>query len=686
VIDTSRPAAGRSGVRIRPFELPHVAARQIVLVLASGICFVACFPPVDWGGLAWVALVPLLAAASRRPPRAAFALGYLWGIVALGGILWWLVTFGVAVWIMVALLLAFAPAAVMGAVAWTEGGGRWPVLGIPVLWTAVEFLRSQGPLGFPWALIGETQHTALAAAQIASIAGVYGVSFLVVLANAAVYLVLARRDWVPALLAAGGVAAAVLYGGAVLREPVPATMAAGIVQPNYAIRTHWDPQQAAADFAVLGTLTRQAGARGAVLVLWPETASPTDIAGDPATLARIRSWVRNGRITLIASSLEAGQANSAFSFTPGGALAGRYDKERLVPFAEAGERRGRGPAVLPTPSGPIGIAICFESIFPDVARRSVDAGARILGVITNDGWFDRGTVPAQHAAIAPFRAIEEDRYLLRAANAGPSEIIDPHGRVLAALPRDTRGVLVIPVAPIGTRTLYARFGDLFGWAVVLAALVLVIPRVLRSGRHQTGTAGLLPLLVASGLPLAALWSAEALVARAPGAAEVIPLPLLAMLAVTVLLSVRTKARDLGFGFAGFVPAAALGFAAVGLFTAIAVSAFSTHSVVPNLPPPQGGWWIGGAVAILVAGLAMEWWLRGLVFSAAAAWRGWQAAVVWSALLGMLAAGPLGAEAMILGLAGGVAFGLIRVRWPQVPALAVAHGAGILALRFLISSW
>jgi hypothetical protein len=89
---------------------------------------------------------------------------------------------------------------------------------------------------------------------------------------------------------------------------------------------------------------------------------------------------------------------------------------------------------------------------------------------------------------------------------------------------------------------------------------------------------------------------------------------------------------------------------------------------------------------VIVGAGLEWWLRGLVFDAAVAWRGWRMAVPWSALLGTVAAAPRGAEAMVWGLCAGGAFGLIRARWAQVPALALAHGVGNVLLGFLISPW
>src|SRR5205807_10353 len=121
-----------------------------------------------------------------------------------------------------------------------------------------------------------------------------------------------------------------------------------------------------------------------------------DAPGRAGAAAALRSWVRQEHVSLIASSLGGGRANSAFAFGPTGALLGRYDKVRLVPFAEYGERPGRARTVLRTPEAAIGIAICYESIFPDIARQYARRGATMLAVLTNDAWFGGRAAPAQH--------------------------------------------------------------------------------------------------------------------------------------------------------------------------------------------------------------------------------------------------------------------------------------------------
>lgn len=666
----------------------------------SAAAFVLAFPPYDLGVLVWVALIPLCAAVWQRPPRATFWTGYTWGLLAFGGALWWLTGFGIVVWALAAALLALAPAAALGAAAWAGGGNaRRAVLWIPVTWTAVEFLRGRSALGAPWALLGESQHAALAVSQIASLVGVYGVTFLVALANAVGYLILIRSAGVaPVAVAVAGLGGALFYGSLTLASPVRANVTVALVQPAYPARMTWNPAQAVRDLGSLGALTHDAAlspgpGRAAALVLWPETASPVDIAADPQMRAAIGGWAARDHITLVATSLEGGLTNSAFTVAPGGEIIGRYDKHRLVPFAEAGEREGRGPAVLPTPAGPLGVAICFESTFPEHAREAVRDGAVLLAVLTNDAWFDGRAAPLQHAAIAPLRAIEEGRFLLRAANAGPSEIIDPRGRVIASLPLGARGVLAGRVALRTDMTWYARYGDVFALAAVAASALAIAPRIARLAVEDGRGPAFARLGVESAGPLGALLIADALVRSPSGGAAwspvvggaPVPIPPLAVLVAAAALTFRRPARDLGFG-RGFAPAAAASLTILAVLGGIVARAFTAHGGMMPVTPPPGGWWWGTAVQILVVGLGFEWWLRGVVFAAASAWRGPASAVAWGAVLGAIAETPRGAEAVVWGLVAGTAFGVVRTRWPQVPALALAHGIGVAFFGFLFGPW
>jgi predicted amidohydrolase len=480
----------------------------------------------------------------------------------------------------------------------------------------------------------------------------------------------------------------VLWGQTALREPRPTTFAAAAVQPNLDTHPQFGSATPARDVAVLQRLTAEAARVGAMLVVWPETASPVDLLGKGGALGTIASWARRYHVSVIATSLEGGRTNSAFAVAPSGSLMGRYDKVRLVPFVETGEESSLAPAPLAAPPARIGVAICFESIFPGLARRSVRQGADLLAVLTNDAWFDGQSAPAQHAALVPFRAIEERRYLVRAANQGISAIFDPHGRPLGRLSLGARGVVVARVAPVHGLTPYARVGDLFGWTATLAAASLVLPRAMAFLGEEATTPAFARLLTNSALPLVIV-TAGARLSTLSGAGigrGVVPIALVALLGVVVFLSAGRSRAELGLRLGGFVPAAAIGSGFLGALVLVVHYAFATHGANLDLVAPRGGWWLGTVVQVVIVGLALEWWLRGLVFADAVAWRGWGLAVVWSALLGTVAVASRGAEAMTWALFSGTALGLIRARWTQVPALAVVHGVGNVLLGFLIPSF
>jgi len=132
---------------------------------------------------------------------------------------------------------------------------------------------------------------------------------------------------------------------------------------------------------------------------------------------------------------------------------------------------GDGHIPIKTDIGNIGILICYEGVFPYITNETVRQGAQVLINLTNDAWYDRTSAPYQHFAFYIFRAIETDRYLIRAANTGISAIIDPKGHVKARTPIFTEEILKGAFAMRDTKTFYVRYGDYF---VLLALVALVI--------------------------------------------------------------------------------------------------------------------------------------------------------------------------------------------------------------------
>jgi apolipoprotein N-acyltransferase len=192
--------------------------------------------------------------------------------------------------------------------------------------------------------------------------------------------------------------------------------------------------------------------------------------------------------------------NSVFSLRENGVIQGRYDKEYLVPFAEYfpleidilrrkfGRLRyfthGTVTGPLPTRAGLAGVAVCNETMLPEVTSERVAGGAAFILNPTNDTWISDEKYVQQQFDMAIMRAIEQRRYLVRASTAGPSAVIDPWGRVLARVEPLTRGFVLGEIRPVSERSVYGRVGDLFAFL----CLVAVAAGVALARRHASGVA------------------------------------------------------------------------------------------------------------------------------------------------------------------------------------------------------
>jgi len=478
-----------------------------------------------------VALTPLIvavtrAAATHQTIRRAFFLGLTTGIVYFAGTLYWLVetmtTFGglpVAIAVFAAAMLvaylALFPAAFAVVLARLRGSMGVPraLLCAAPVWVATELGRQYVWDGFPWALLGYSQVTLLPIAQLASVTGVYGLSGLLALTSAAAALGVLDdrpRRWAAAAAVAGLVAACAVWGsarlanGSLTRSGDPVRVA--VVQGNIAQDDKWDP--ALRDLIVTRYLemTRQAVARGATFILWPESSLPVYFEEDPARSGVVRRLAREANVTLLigsdqversrrdapAQALDNRFYNAAFLVKPDGSTGGVYRKMHLVPFGEyvplqrllffvgpiveavSNFTPGLEHVLLPVGDHVISTAICYEVIYGSLMRRFVTEGSELLTTITNDAWYGWSSAAYQHWDQASLRAIENGRYLARAANTGVSGFVDPYGRVLQKSALFEPAVLVDEVRFLRTRTIYARIGDLVAWlslAFTAAALL-----------------------------------------------------------------------------------------------------------------------------------------------------------------------------------------------------------------------
>ncbi len=487
-------------------------ARRLAVAAAAGIALHLAYPRPGWDLLGWVSLAPVLALAVTAPSAGrAFLEGWVAGLAFFVPLLRWLThtmtTFSTLSWPLAALvLLALAGylalywGAVAAAVAWLRAPlGTAAVWLAPAFWVAAELARTHVLSGFPWGLLGYVPYRRLALIQIAAWTGVYGVSFLLALVNAAGAFALARRTGAALALSAGVVVVALgatlAVGVAGGRDGASETLSVAIVQGNIDQAIKWERAYQRQTLQTYAELTREGAA--ARLVVWPEAAVPAYLLYEPWVLGWLVDLAAEVRTPLLVGAPDAmreGRAtrylNSAFLVGERGVTA-RYDKMHLVPFgeyvplkrlmffvdaiaAEIGDfTPGRRQVVFPLEGAPFGTVICYEVIFPDLFRRFVREGARFMVNITNDAWFGDSGGPLQHLAMVPLRAVENGVAVARAANTGVSALVSPSGGIGPELGLFRRGVLRVTLPLAARQTFYTRFGDVFAHlmgAVTAAAL------------------------------------------------------------------------------------------------------------------------------------------------------------------------------------------------------------------------
>ena len=477
---------------------------------------------LDLGPLAGFAAPALLLCALRGlAPRAAAGVAFLACWLAHAAVLHWIyvvtVVYGHAppfIGVVAPLTLALYPAlcgAAFGALwaVWRPAGIAAP-FAAAALWTALyDHARTFVLTGFPWALLGYAQHANPGLRPLAAFAGVHGLSFVCALGGAGLAAVAAgqRRAAGAAWIGVALAHAAGLTAGALHDPAAGASVRIAVLQGNIDQGVKWSEAWEERTLQIYEQLTRDAARQGAQLIVWPETAVPGAIEADAPVAARVRSLARETGAWLVVGSVgldwQGGPRpsafyDSAFVLDSEGEFRERYDKSHLVPFGEYVPLRdllgfflrsvargiapddvtaGAGPRSLRVASDggagfPIGVAVCYELIFPDLVRRFAADGAELLLGITNDAWYGRTGAPYQFLAITALRSAETGLWTARAANTGVSAFIDGAGRVRQQTPIFEPGLLVADVprhTSPRSASFYVRFGDVFAWACWLAA-------------------------------------------------------------------------------------------------------------------------------------------------------------------------------------------------------------------------
>ena len=506
--------------------LAALRQRRLLLAALSGAMLSLAFPGHPHPLLTWLyhplwahlALVPLLIALTGRGFKAGFAVGWICGFFwNLASLYWVAYTQGggpavVGGTVLMAVYLGLFPGLCAGLL--DASNARWGHKAFalaPMLWTGQEYLLSLGELGFPWLLLGHGQVAMPSLVQHAIWTGVFGVSFWVVGLNVLFYFVLVagRRRITVAI----GLAYLLpwLHAQFAFADAGADHIRVGLIQPNLTLAQKWGSNGLENSFAALETLSRAAAIDKPELLVWPETALPCYLARRPDCRNRAFALVEELRTPLLtgASAFDLSRNepyNAAFFLRPGESEMPSYAKMHLVPFGErtpyrddipflrdidwtqltgdlgpAEFARGTQRTIFAMPKSSLAaphrfaVLICFESIFPDLVRRHVAAGAQLLVNITNDSWFGRTAGPYQHALLNAMRAIENRTAIARCATSGISFFIDPFGRIFAGTDLFTATATVANL-PIGTGgTFYTRHGDVFAQGCLLLALALLVP-------------------------------------------------------------------------------------------------------------------------------------------------------------------------------------------------------------------
>ncbi len=508
---------------------------QALLSLLSGAAFSAAFPPI---GLWWlaVAFVPLFIVTARAErPRDAFGFGFWFAVGFFAFHIFWLPNslsdfFGPAAWAIYPLII-LAEGVFWGLVTFLSrfiaGKSRNILWLLPAFWLLMEWARTQGPLAFPWGSLGYIW-IATPVAQLADIAGSYGLSFFTLVLVALTSLPFLPEDdpsflysessqspilrFAPILAVFFLALGSYTYGFYRLTQlPPEPNETALLVQGNT------DPlgraQGNSTDLDVYTSLTQTALSqldKQPALVIWPEGA----VIGNGVVVEGMNGEETRTRISNSANNSDVITGASAWVSTPEGfknynavysisnaVVRDRYDKIYLVPFGEGlplanalqfiyrpiyasfglspfGRTAGTTLNPLPTSTAIAASYICYESVFPQVSAAMVRQGANVLVNISNDAWFGKGNGAEQHFLMGSMRAIETRRYILRAGNDGITAVINPHGKVLERLERGIAGSLEADYALSNVITPYVRFGDLLItliaiYSVLVSALIAI---------------------------------------------------------------------------------------------------------------------------------------------------------------------------------------------------------------------
>ncbi|MBU0604853.1 MAG: apolipoprotein N-acyltransferase [Candidatus Omnitrophica bacterium] len=496
-------------------------------VMLSSVLLIISFPDFNLWLFAWVGLVPLFFAIDGQKPLKAFMTAYFIGALFFLGTVYWLIHVTLPGMAAAALYLAVYFGIFGLTISFAINRPSYlSLFTVPSVWVALEYARSNIFSGFGWNLLAHSQSSNLIMIQIADITGSYGVSYLIVLVNTAVFFAIKsarKRKYSTFYPAIAIVIVFFAAGYGILRlnnifTGMPLKVA--VVQGNIAQHEKWDSRFQRMIIDKYETLTAASAKESPDLIVWPETSVPGFFSEGGDLQRRISVLARKANAALLVGEprQDTGDEdlyyNSATLFDRSGKEVAVYDKIHLVPFGEFIPARNLFSFVEKFTKSTIGdfsagkeytvfnfivernqkgetysqrlikkvrfsVLICFEDIFPEIARQFVKKGANFLVNITNDAWFGNTCAPYQHVQNSVYRAVENRVNVIRSANTGLSCFIDQKGRVFGTVTSGGKSIFVDgyrteDIMLTNTRTFYTVYGDFFAYLCILIAALYVL--------------------------------------------------------------------------------------------------------------------------------------------------------------------------------------------------------------------
>lgn len=542
---------------------------RLILIAISLFFIWLAFPIPDIGIFAWFALIPALIAFNETGFRKGFLLGEVFGIGFIGIVVNWFGVFGTLPLVAGSIYFGLYFALFFALYGWYSKKyperNRWQHYILPpLLWAGIEWFKSRGVLGFCFGSLGFTQYNFPALLQLASIAGVYGISFVLVFVNnliaqtmiaigkygdetgfcpwkqlptpegfRGVFQIIGelvkptgenhvlRYSWLafffffPGILILGrlSIPMELKYGD--YDNLTDKSFRVGVVQPNMPQDIKWKPEYYLPTLQVLRDGTKNLAENGAQMVVWPETAIPHRY---PLASSETRNYLtdmaKENNVYLVTGIMDRDKLNqqnrynTAVLIDPDGKIAGKYNKIHLVPLGEyfpfpkkyrkmlkifdriGDYTHGKEVKIFDTKYGKFSVLICFESMFPDLARVGAKDGAQFILVITNDAWFMRGNAAKTHFIMAAFRAVENRVWVIQSGNTGESGIVDPWGKRLEETDIYTRNNISGVIHPMNQKAVYTYIGDSLSVISLVAALaIMFLPLVIKSKGKKTESEG-----------------------------------------------------------------------------------------------------------------------------------------------------------------------------------------------------